>query len=381
MKKIINAAGDVMRNISCERRFCQPEKCKTRSVSRFGMKALSCGLAVVMLSVLFIGCGDSDKGSADAAKKQAKPRVIKVTTKFVDNEQTAKSLVKAIKNINERSNGTLELQLFTGGTLPIGKDGMEQVVNGSDWILVDGVNFLGDYVPDYNAVTGPMLYQSFDEYLAMVRTPLVQNLNTKAEELGIKVLSLDWLFGFRSMMTNKVIKTPEDMKGVKLRVPTSQLYTFTIEALGGNPVAMPYPDTYAAIQQGVIDGVEGSIMTYYGTKQYENVKEYSLTRHLLGVSAVCISTKCWDSLTPEQQKIIQEEIDLGGEDNLQATIELESEYAKKLQDLGVRFHEVDAAAFNKAAAPVYSMFDKWTPGIYDDIMVELNKIRADLGKI
>ena len=78
----------------------------------------------------------------------------------------------------------------------------------------------------------------------------------------------------------KAIKTPADMKGVKVRVPTSQLYTFTIEALGGNPVAMPYPDTYAAIQQGVIDGVEGSIMTYYGTKQYENVKEYSLTRHL-----------------------------------------------------------------------------------------------------
>ena len=58
------------------------------------------------------------------------------------------------------------------------------------------------------------------------------------------------------------IKTPEDMKGLKLRVPTSQLYTFTIEAMGGNPVAMPYPDTYAALQQGVIDGLEGSILSY-----------------------------------------------------------------------------------------------------------------------
>ena len=65
--------------------------------------------------------------------------------------------------------------------------------------------------------------------------------------------------------------------------------------------AMPYPDTYAALQQGVIDGLEGSILSFYGTKQYENVKEYSLTRHLLGVSAVCISKKCWDSLTDEQR--------------------------------------------------------------------------------
>ena len=89
-------------------------------------------------------------------KGKPAPRVIKVSTKFVDDEQTAKSLVKVVEAVNRRSNGTLELQLFTSGTLPIGKDGMEQVVNGSDWIFVDGVNFLGDYIPDYNAVTGPL---------------------------------------------------------------------------------------------------------------------------------------------------------------------------------------------------------------------------------
>lgn len=342
------------------------------------MKEFKVLIYLIVLSLILVGCGGpTDK--ADKAK-EIKPRVIKVSTKFVDDEQTAISLKKAVEKINERSNGTLELQLFTGGTLPIGKDGMEQVASGSDWILVDGVNFLGDYVPDYNAVTGPMLYQTFDEYLKMVRTPLVEDLNKQAEENGIKVLSLDWLFGFRSMMLNKPVKTPEDMKGVKVRVPTSQLYTFTIEAMGGNPVAMPYPDTYAAIQQGVIDGVEGSIMTYYGTKQYENVKEYSLTNHLLGVSAVCISKDCWDSLTDEQRTIIQEEIDNGADENLAETIKLEDEYAAKLKELGVNFHEVDMDAFNKAVAPVYDKFPKWTPGIYDKIMAELKEIRKELKK-
>lgn len=337
------------------------------------MRKFKSFLLALTVGVFLIGCGGEKKDSAKAEK-----RVIKVSTKFVDDEQTAKSLVKVVEKVNERSNGTLELQLFTGGTLPIGKDGIEQVVNGSDWIFVDGVNFLGDYVPDYNAVTGPLLYQTFDEYLRMVRTPLVQNLNKQAEEKGIKVLSLDWLFGFRSMMTKKPIRTPADMKGVKLRVPTSQLYTFTIEALGGNPVAMPYPDTYAAIQQGVIDGVEGSILTYYGTKQYENVKEYSLTKHLLGVSAVCISTKVWDSLTDEQRTILQEEFDAGAQDNLEQTIKLEKEYEEKLKELGVKFYEVDGEAFNKAVAPVYSKFPKWTPGIYEEIMKELTQIREDI---
>lgn len=330
----------------------------------------------IAMMLLFLACGDKDKSTSDAKKPDKK--VIKVSMKFVDDEQTAKSFQKVVDKINQRSNGTLELQLFTSGTLPIGKDSMEQVANGSDWISVDGVNFLGDYVPDYNAVTGPLLYQNFDEYFGMVRTPLVQNLNKIAEEKGIKVLSLDWVFGFRSMMTNKVIVTPNDMKGLKIRVPTSQLYTYTIKALGGNPVAMPYPDTYAAIQQGVIDGVEGSIMTYYGTKQYENVKNYSLTRHLLGVSAVCISKKTWDSLTDEQRKIIQEEVDAGAKDNLEQTLILEQEYAKKLQDLGVKFNEVDAQAFSEAAAPVFNEFPQWTPGIHEKIMENLKTIREDI---
>ncbi|MFA6846138.1 MAG: C4-dicarboxylate TRAP transporter substrate-binding protein [Sphaerochaetaceae bacterium] len=339
------------------------------------------GIALTILG-LFVSVTAFAQGGHEVTSPsaQASPKVIKVTTKFVDNEQTAKSLVKVCDAINKRSNGSLNLQLYTGGTFPIGKDGMELVTSGADVILVDGINFLGDYVPDYNAVTGPFLYTSFDEYLAMTKTDLVKKLNAQALEKGIKVLSLDWVFGFRSMMLNKAVTKPEDMKGIKIRVPTSQLYTYTMEAMGASPVAMSYPDTYSAIQQGVINGVEGSIMTYWGTKQYENVKEFSLTRHLLGVSSVCISKKCWDSLTDEQRTIIQEEVDKGTADNLEETNKLEAEYAQNLKDVGVHFHEVDSAAFSKAAAVVYTMFPKWTPGIYDKIQVELSKIRAELKK-
>ena len=336
------------------------------------MKKLLSLLLVTLLTMSLVACTNNNNGG-EVVKK-----VITVSTKFVDDEQTAISLMKVVENINARSNGSLELQLFTGGILPIGKDGMEQIVQGSDWILVEGLNFLGDYVPDYNAVTGPFLYSTFDEYFAMMQTPLVQNLNAKIEsDYGVKVLSLDWVFGFRSMMTNKPIRTPEDMRGLNIRVPTSQLYTFTIEAMGGNPVAMPYPDTYAALQQKVIDGVEGSIMTYYGTQQYENVKEYSLTNHLLGVYAVVLFTKLWDKLTEEERTIITEEFEKGRDDNLVETIKAEKEFEVLLKGLGVNFHEVDADAFLRAAAPVYTRFPQWTPGIYDEIVKELEKIRGN----
>lgn len=346
-------------------------------------------LGLVMAGVLLLsGCKSSDKKADTKTDSASTPqsvetantatdqkRVIKVSMKFVDDEQTAKSMKKVVENINKRSNGSLELQLFTGGILPIGKDGMEQIVSGSDWMLVDGVNFLGDYVPDYNAVTGPFLYKTFDEYFHIAHSDIVKELNKKSEEQGIKVLSLDWLFGFRNMETNKPIKSPEDMKGLNIRVPTSQLYTYTLEAMGANPVSMPYPDTYAALQQGVIDGVEGSILSYYDTGQYENVKEYSLTKHLLGVSAVTMSTKVWDELSDEQRTIIQEEIDKGAKENLEETIKLEKEYEEKLKEKGVTFHEADTKAFQEATKSVYTKFDKWTPGIYERVLKELENVK------
>ena len=144
---------------------------------------------------------------------------------------------------------------------------------------------------------------------------------------------------------------------------------------------MSYPDTYSAIDQGVIDGVEGSILTYYGTKQYERVKEYSLTRHILGVSSVAISEKCWQKLSENQRNIITEELAKATKDNLDETNKLEAGYAKELQEkYGCHFHEVDAPAFQKAAAVVYTKFPKWTPGIYDKLQAELVKIRANLKK-
>ena len=347
------------------------------------MKKIFSQILIITAILALASCGNgkanggSDSAAEKAEKMVAQKKVINISTKFVDDEQTAISLKKVVEQVNERSGGSLELQLFSSGVLPIGKDGMEQIVAGSDWILVDGVNFLGDYVPDYNAITGPFLYSSFDEYFAMTETDLVKGLNQKIEsEYGVKVLSLDWVFGFRSMMTNKPILTPADMDGLNIRVPTSQLYTYTIEAMGGNPVAMPYPDTYAALQQGVIDGVEGSIMTYYGTQQYENVKEYSLTNHLLGVSAVTISTKLWDSLTEKEQTILLDAFEMGREDNLKETLKAESEFVDLLKAEGVNFNKVDSDAFLKAAAPVYTKFPQWTPGIYDRILAELEKIKA-----
>lgn len=337
------------------------------------MKKTVLKLLMLILSIFLVACG-GDKKTDGQAKAPAK-RIIKLSTKFVEDEQTAKSLHIVAEKINARLKDSLEIEVFTGGQLPIGKDSMEQVVSGANWISVDGLNFLGDYVPDYNAIVGPMLYNTFDEYLAMTKSDLVKELNLEAEKKGIKVLSLDYLFGFRSMLTEKEIRVPADLRGMKIRVPNSQLYMLTLEAMGANPTPLPFTEVYSGIQQRVVDGLEGSLMTIYGTKIYEVRKQISLTNHLLGVSSVVISKKVWDELTDEQRKVIEEEFNNGAVQNNEETVKLEKEYQTKLEDLGVKFNEVDAEAFNKVIGNVYTQFPRWTPGIYDRIMEELNRIR------
>lgn len=335
------------------------------------LKVLMLALATVML---FASCGKKEETTA--TEKKEEKVVIKLSTKFVEDEQTAKSLKRVASKILERSEGNIEIQVYPGGQLPIGKDSMEQVVSGANWISVDGLNFIGDYVPDFNAINGPMLYKNFDEYLAMTKSDLVMNLEAEADKKGIKVLSLDYLFGFRSMLTDKEVETPADLNGLKVRVPTSQLYMYTLEAMGANPTPLPFTEVYSGIQQGVVDGLEGSLMTIYGTKIYEVRKNVSLTNHLLGVSAVCISKQVWEGMTAEQRTIIQEEFNAGANYNNDVTVELEKEYKVKLEELGVVFNEVDLPAFNKETSKVFTKFPKWTPGIYDQIQEELEVIRS-----
>lgn len=338
-------------------------------------------LLLVTALMLFISCGKKEEepavagGEAGAAVEEK--IVIKLSTIFKPEELLTKELIKVTDKIRERSEGSVDIQVFHSGQLPTYKANLEQVASGSNWIAVEDPSYLGDYVPDFAALVGPMLYNTYDEYEAMVKTDFVKDLETQAEEKGIKILALDYLFGFRNMITNKEIVTPEDLKGLKIRVPASPLWMKTLTAMGANPSPISFTETYAAIQQGVVDGLEGSIETMYSTKMYEVTKYMSETKHFLGTAGVYISPVLWEKLSENQRTIIAEEFIAGAVSNNTALRETDVIAEKELKELGVTFNKVDSEAFNAATAGVFGEFEKWTPGIYDTIMAELEKIRKE----
>ena len=321
---------------------------------------------VFLLGLLFVTCGK------DKEKKQ-EVRVIKVSHVFQTSEPTHIYIQQAADRINERLKGQIEFQVYPNGELPSYKDAIEQVLRGSDFVSVVDPSYIGDYVPDFTALVGPMLYNSYEDYTKVTSSDFVKELEKKAEEKGIKVLSLDFIFGFRNIVTDKVIKEPSDLEGVKIRVPASKLWIDTFNALGANPVAMPWSETVSALQQKVIDGTETTFSFMSNSKLYELRKNVALSNHFLGTGGVYISTKVWDSFTDEQRKVIQEEITQAAKDNIAKMYELDEQYKEDIIKNGMILNEVDTEAFREKTKKVFDEYPGFSEGIYQKIQDEIKK--------
>ena len=175
------------------------------------------------------------------------------------------------------------------------------------------------------------------------KTPPTQDIE---DNYGIHVLALDFNVGLRCMQTNKVITTPEDLKGMKIRVPNSSMYINLMNAMGGTPVPLPFGETISAVQQGVVDGLEGNMNAYSTNGSAEVAKQMSFTNHLIGTCGAYINIDVWNSLPEEYRNIIQEEFTAGAaeltkftDDNFQSTMEMLE------KEQGCHFNEVDMDAF------------------------------------
>ncbi|MFR4383701.1 MAG: TRAP transporter substrate-binding protein DctP [Phascolarctobacterium sp.] len=134
---------------------------------------------------------------------------------------------------------------------------------------------------------------------------------------------------------------------MKLRTPGSKLFIDTINAMGATATSLPFSETLSGVSQGVVDGLEGSEFTNIGTKCYEHCKNVATTKHFLGTCGVYISTKVWDKLSPEDQKIVAEEFAYGGKEMTKISTESYDKVYKELESKGVKFNDVDHALLKK----------------------------------
>lgn len=349
-------------------------------------KVLALLISLVMVVSVLSGCGSKpaeqskpaeSKPAQSQAEQKAEPKVekkvLKISHVLPTTEPIHLELVNMAQRINKRSNGSLEVQVYPNSELGNNKDNLEQAVRGANIITVADPGYVGDYVPDYPVMNGPFLYDDYKLMQKLAASDWHQEMVKASAAKGIKILAMDWYFGARHLISGKVVTKPEDLKGMKVRVPPNKVWIETIKAMGGNPTTLQWAEVYSGLSQGVVDAAEAPLSTLFGSKLYEAKKNVALTGHFKAIVGLQMSQKYFDSLSDEQKKIITEEVKASGIAASEAVAKSEEEWKKKMEAQGVKFNEVDTAAFKKACEVVYKQFPEWSPGLYDKVKAILAK--------
>lgn len=276
----------------------------------------------------------------------------------------------AADEIKKRTNGKYDIQVFPASQL-----GNENQINeglglGTIDIIYTGVNFAGS-IHKPLAITGaPFILRDFDHWKAYRGSKLFADIAKGYDDkTKHKVVALTY-YGQRHVTANKAISKPEDMKGMKLRVPPAPLFLMFTKSVGANATPIAFAEVYLALQQGTVDGQENPLPTIMAKKFYEVQSHIILTGHITESLVTIVGSHVWSKLTPDEQKIFQDvlkEAAARATDSIRASeLTLTAEFKK----LGKTVIEPDRDAFRKAAIPLHNDAASgagWTQAQYDEL--------------
>ena len=176
------------------------------------------------------------------------------------------------------------------------------------------------------------------------------------DTLGYKVLA--WgEGGFRNILSQKPIRTPADLKGMKIRVPGMEMFMTTFQTIGAAPSALDFNETFTAVQQHLMDGLELPIASAYTGSYYEICDYYDMTGHFYNAISLSCSKSFWESLSPELQEIFLTAAKEAGAEQRTWLQTAAADMLSKMEDGGgTIIDDVDVAAFQEACAPVYEAY-------------------------
>jgi TRAP-type transport system periplasmic protein len=227
-------------------------------------------------------------------------------------------------------------------------------------------------IPAWSILTAGYLFRDAAHLKAFFASDAGAEMKQMTEDqLGVKVLGPTY-FGVRQLglKIDKEIKTPDDMAGVKLRMPGGDAWQFLGEALGANPTPMAFAEVYTGLQTGAIDGQDNPLPNVENMKFYEVMSQIVLTSHLVGFDLLSISKKVWDEMGAEKQAKVQAAADAAIDFSTEKHLAREQELVETFKAKGLKIYEPDVAAFRKHVQEKYLASDlatTWPAGMVEKI--------------
>jgi tripartite ATP-independent transporter DctP family solute receptor len=272
------------------------------------------------------------------------------------------ALLDLARMLDQKSGGKLKLDVVMSNGLAKGEAAhLEGAQLGTiDIVPIGSAPIGGMFDAVYQALDLPFFWSSREQVWKVMDGPIGQELLRRMDAKGVRGFCFGGGWGFRNMMVNKrPIYTPEDMKGLTMRVQESPAYVAFMKALGANPVPMPYVEVYLAMKQGTIDGMELPSFTMTSDKFQEVTKYYSLTRHSYPPIGYFMNLKRYQSLPPDLQKVVGESMQQTCAVHRRYEVEREKQDYDVMKKAGTQINEVkDLKAFQALVKPVYASVEQ-----------------------
>jgi tripartite ATP-independent transporter DctP family solute receptor len=290
---------------------------------------------------------------APAASAQQK-MVLKASDVHALGYPTVEAIVRMGKKLEAQTNGRLSIQMFPAMQLGGEKEMIEQAQVGALQIARISVGPMGPVVDELNVFNLPFVFRDEEHMRKVIDGPIGQELLQKITSSPTsRLVALGWMdAGTRNVYAKKPIKGPADLKGQKIRMMGNPIFVETMNAMGGNGVAMGFNELYSAMQTGVVDGAENNPPTYLTQNHYQITKFYNLTGHLIIPEIFVFSRVSWDKLSKDDQALIMKLSREAQLEQRQLWDAMVKESTEKLKAAGIQFVEVDKKAFYEATKPI-----------------------------
>lgn len=234
-------------------------------------------------------------------------------------------------------------------------------------------SYIATFMPSAGMFSAGYIFNDYDHMTKVMNGEIGQQLfNEIAEEVGVRPL-FAYYMGSRTinLRSETPVMTPEDLKGVKLRMPNSEAWLYLGKALGANPMPLSFSELYTALQTGTVDGQDNPLTGTEEGKFYEVTKSVSLTNHTVGNTWPCINEKLWQELGPEYQEMLVAAFKKGMEENDKRVLEKEATLVQQFTDMGLNVATPDIPAFKEHVLNYYlndaDMIKDWDMELFEKI--------------
>jgi tripartite ATP-independent transporter DctP family solute receptor len=275
--------------------------------------------------------------------------------------------------LEAKSKGQIEVQVHPAGQLGSQRDFVEALRSGTLEVTMVTIGFFSAYDPLLNIFELPYLFRDGPHAFRVVDGPIGQQIADRVNKKNVHVLAF-WEAGLRDITNNaRPIYKPDDLKGLKIRVPEQKVSIDAFKAFGANPAPLAFTELYMALKQGVFDGQENPPSNVYASKLYEAQKYLSLSGHQFLVHMFMYSGPLWEKLPADTQKMISEAAVEAGMFQRDFNDQQDIKLVASLKEVGMQINDVDKQAFMEKAKPLYVEYAK---AYGDDAKKFIDQIQA-----